>query len=74
MLGNTLIMKKLIESISWKTLSSHSFVVLLLAFIALLYFNPLLSGKVLLQSDIQQYKSMSRQMKEAREASPPVET
>ena len=74
MLGNTLIMKKLIESISWKTLYSHSFVVLLLAFIALLYFNPLLSGKVLLQSDIQQYKGMSRQMKEARDASPPVET
>ena len=38
----------------------------LLAAIALLFYAPLLSGKVLLQSDIQQYKSMGRQLKDMR--------
>ena len=67
-------MKKLIDPMQLKDLGKHLVVIALLAVAAILYFNPLLTGKVLLQSDIQQYKSMSRQMAEQKEAKPEEET
>ncbi len=67
-------MKKLIDSKSLRSLVPHIVMVGVLAAAALLFYNPLLSGKFLLQSDIQQYKSMSRQLQEGRTADPPVET
>lgn len=45
----------------------HGLVVLGLALLSLLFYYPVLSGKVLLQSDIRQYEGMSRQLKEYRE-------
>lgn len=59
-------MKKLIDSLKINLWGGYLFCIGLLAAIALLFYAPLLSGKVLLQSDIQQYKSMSRQMQEHR--------
>lgn len=67
-------MKKLINSKSLRSLLPHLVVVGVLAVAALLFYSPLLSGRVLLQSDIQQYKSMSRQIQEGRAADPIVET
>ena len=61
-----LTMKKLIESLKISSWRYHLLFVGLLAAIALLFYAPLLSGKVLLQSDIQQYKSMGRQLKDMR--------
>ena len=66
-------MKKLIDPVQLKDLGKHLVVIVLLAVTAILYFNPLLTGKVLLQSDIQQYKSMSRQIAEQRESNPKEE-
>lgn len=56
-------MKRLI-----KASLSHVLIVLGLALVSLLFYYPLLSGKRLLQSDIQQYEGMSRQLQEHRES------
>ena len=49
-------------------------IVAVLALVSLLFYYPLISGKVLVQSDIQQYKSMGRQIAESRSETPPHET
>ncbi|MDC7993672.1 YfhO family protein [Altibacter sp. HG106] len=49
---------------SIKKLLPHLIVVLLFVLIALLFFSPVLQGKVLLQSDIVQYTGMSKQQKD----------
>lgn len=59
-------MKKLI-SLDWKSLFRiHLPISVGLALLSLLFYYPLLSGKVLVQSDIRQYEGMSRQLKEHR--------
>ena len=47
-------------------LSIHALVVSGFILISLLFYYPVLSGKVLIQSDIRQYEGMSRQLKEYR--------
>ncbi|MGC6421855.1 MAG: hypothetical protein ACON47_06670 [Flavobacteriaceae bacterium] len=59
-------MKRLIDNSSIKVYGTHLALLAALAIIALGFYAPLLSGKVLLQSDIQQYKSMGRQIQESR--------
>ncbi len=44
----------------------HAPILICFAFISLLFYYPLFSGKTLLQSDIIQYEGMSRQLKEYR--------
>ena len=60
-------MKKLIESINYKSLGVHLGVLLGFVLLSLSVFYPILQGKELLQSDIQQYRGMSRQLQESRE-------
>lgn len=45
----------------------HPLVVIGLVIISLTFYYPLLSGKILLQSDIRQYEGMSKQLKDYRE-------
>ncbi|MGB2171566.1 MAG: YfhO family protein [Flavobacteriaceae bacterium] len=61
-------MKKLIEFLSAKKIAIHSLVLLGFALVSLVFFYPLLQGKKLLQSDIQQYKGMARELIDHREA------
>ncbi len=61
-------MKKLIKSINYKSLGLHLSVLLGFVLLSLSVFYPLIQGKKLLQSDIQQYRGMSRQLQENREA------
>ena len=67
MLENTLIMRKLIN----KLLSKESIINLLFigsfAIISLIYFYPLLSGKKIKQSDIDQFSGMSKQIVDHRD-------
>ena len=60
-------MKKLIESINYKSLGVHLGILLGFVLLSLSVFYPILQGKELLQSDIQQYRGMSRQLQESRE-------
>ncbi|MAT89396.1 MAG: hypothetical protein CMC35_01785 [Flavobacteriaceae bacterium] len=46
----------------------HLIVVILFVLVALLFFSPVLQGKVLLQSDIVQYTGMSKQQKDFKAA------
>ncbi len=62
-------MKRLIESINYKSLGVHLGVLLGFVLLSLSIFYPILQGKELLQSDIQQYRGMSRQLQESRETS-----
>ena len=59
-------MKKWISSLYSLTMMQHSLVIIGFAFVSLLFYYPLLSGKILFQSDIRQYDGMSRQLKEFR--------
>jgi hypothetical protein len=63
---NISIMKNWINTLSRSLFYRHGLVVLGFGFISLLFYYPVLSGKVLLQSDIRQYEGMSRQLKEYR--------
>ncbi len=60
-------MKNWIKAIDWKSLTPHLIVIGVFGVLSLLFYYPLLSGKVLLQSDIQQYEGMARQLNEVRE-------
>ena len=60
-------MKKLNELIEPKQIFPHLAVIIGFVLVSLALFYPVLQGKKLLQSDIQQYKGMSRQLQEARE-------
>ena len=62
-------MKKLIESINYKNLGIHLGILLGFVLLSLTVFHPLFQGKELLQSDIQQYRGMSRQLQESRDTS-----
>ena len=53
---------------SVKALFTHFFTLVLFVVIALAYFHPVLQGKTIFQSDIQQYNGMSREQTEFREA------
>jgi hypothetical protein len=66
-LVNILTMKNWIKAIDWKSLTPHLIVIGVFGVLSLLFYYPLLSGKVLLQSDIQQYEGMARQLNEVRE-------
>lgn len=60
-------MKKLIESINYKNLGLHLAVLIGFVLLSISVFYPIIQGKKLLQSDIQQYRGMSRQLQENRE-------
>lgn len=59
-------MKKLIESIQLNKILPQLAVVFGFVLVSLAVFYPVLQGKKLLQSDIQQYKGMSKQLQDAR--------
>ena len=59
-------MKKWISTALSSSYTLHVATIFGLALIALLFYYPLLSGKIFLQSDIRQYEGMSRQLKEFR--------
>ena len=59
-------MKKLIDNLFNKKIAIHFLIVIGFIFFSLSYFYPLLSGKIPLQSDINQYTGMSRQLNEFR--------
>jgi len=65
--ANILSMKKWIEAIKWKTVLPQLGVVVAFGLFSLLFYYPLLQGKVLMQSDIQQYEGMARQLKDFRQ-------
>lgn len=60
-------MKKLIDQRSILNIGSHLAVIFGFVVLALAVHYPVLQGKVLLQSDSQQYKGMSRELQENRE-------
>ena len=59
-------MKKLIESIQLNKILPHLAIVFGFVLVSLAVFYPVIQGKKLLQSDIQQYKGMSKQLQDAR--------
>ena len=65
-LVNTLTMRKSNKSILHFAFIPHLVIIISFAIISLLFYYPLLSGKVLFQSDIRQYDGMSRQLKNYR--------
>ena len=60
-------MKKSIKQFFNKTNTIHFFVLTGFVLFSVSFFYPVLSGKKLIQSDIQQYSGMSRQIQEYRE-------
>lgn len=58
----------MIKNLQLRFLIPHVFVTLFFVVISLAYFYPILSGKVLVQSDIVQFKGMQRQVLEHRAA------
>ena len=52
---------------SFKKILPHLAVVLVFIVTALLYFSPVLSGKKMYQSDIQQYRGMAKELMDYRE-------
>ena len=59
-------MKKLIESIQLNKIVPHLAIVFGFVLVSLAVFYPVIQGKNLFQSDIQQYKGMSKQLQDAR--------
>ena len=59
-------MRKLIKSAFLKNVIPHFIITLIFVIISLLFYYPLLSGKKLVQSDIIQYKGMSKQLNDFR--------
>ena len=59
-------MRNLNNRILHFTFLPHSVIIISFVIISLLFYYPLLSGKVLFQSDIRQYNGMSRQLKDYR--------
>ena len=53
---------------SFKKIAPHLVVVLIFIITALLYFSPVLSGKMMFQSDIQQYRGMAKEQMDFRAA------
>lgn len=53
---------------SFKKIAPHLVVVLIFIITALLYFSPVLSGKKMFQSDIQQYRGMAKEQMDFRAA------
>ena len=60
-------MKKLIDQHTIQKIGSHLAVIFGFVVLALTVHYPVLQGKVLMQSDSQQYKGMSRELQENRE-------
>ncbi|MFL2629454.1 MAG: YfhO family protein [Flavobacteriaceae bacterium] len=59
-------MRKLIRSTFLKNVIPHFIITLIFVIISLVFYYPLLSGKKLVQSDIIQYKGMSKQLNDYR--------
>ena len=59
-------MKKLIDLIQFKNILPHLTAVLIFLGISFCVFYPVIKGKKLFQSDIQQYQGMSKQLQESR--------
>lgn len=53
---------------SLKNLVKHVLIIIGFAVLAILYFNPVLQGKEIIQSDIVQYTGMAKQMNDIRDA------
>ena len=51
-----------------KALFTHFFALVFFVLVALAFFNPVLQGKAILQSDIQQYSGMAREQTEFRDS------
>ena len=60
-------MRKLIRSSFFKNVIPHFIITLIFVIISLIFYYPLLSGKKLVQSDIVQYKGMSKQLNDFRD-------
>ena len=60
-------MRRLIKSYLNKRLIVDILIIFSFCIISLIYFNPLLSGKKIKQSDIDQFSGMSRQIVEHRD-------
>src|SRR2546423_1776779 len=52
---------------SYKKFLPHAIAIVVFALLALIYFKPLLSGKVLRQDDIMRHKGMSKEISDYRE-------
>ena len=63
---NISIMKNWIDSFLKSKGPFHLLIILGFTMVSLLFYYPLLSGKIQLQSDIRQYEGMSRQLKDYR--------
>ena len=60
-------MRKSIKKFLNKTIAYHFLVITGFALFSVTFFYPVLSGKQIIQSDIQQYSGMSRQIREYRD-------
>ena len=65
------IMKKLIKKVLRKEfikskLTKHVLVFIFFVFVSLLFFHPVLQGKLIVQSDIVQYTGMAKELKDYR--------
>jgi len=60
-------MKKLIDLIQFKNILPHLSALLIFVGVSFCIFYPVIKGKKLLQSDIQQYQGMSKQLQESRQ-------
>ena len=60
-------MKKLIDLIQFKNILPHLSALLIFVGISFCVFYPVIEGKKLLQSDIQQYQGMSKQLQDSRQ-------
>ena len=58
---------KYISSLLKQILFPHAFIILAFALVSVFYFYPVLEGKVIYQSDIVQYRGMSKQFLDYQE-------
>ena len=61
-------MKKLIDFFFTRNFTYHIAIISFFAITSLIYFSPLLSGKVIFQSDITQFSGMAKQIVDHRQS------
>ena len=57
----------MMKNFQWKSLLPHLIAVIVFALVAIIYCKPSLEGKVLQQSDVQQWKGMSKDMQDYKD-------
>ena len=57
----------MMKNFQWKTLLPHLIAVIVFALVATIYCKPVLEGKVLQQSDVSQWKGMSKDMQDYKD-------